>query len=361
MPGSLLFQLCRVKVQVRSDATCWCTSQIVRTLSVFRSCLERKAFGSQCLQQRADTPPSFSSAALLLLLTGDPKGPQTTDVKRCRRVVQLWNLICTCRPRTVVIQQEFMKRYSPTFNHKTKVWLYGWKRLGGPGGTTMHFYHDIHLKHGYLAAQWLLSDSPTCGSPYRSRPHPPSDLDLRLRMVMLVALQGWFHFSVVHSARLCAQPCVWVRTICGQTVASGRKILHAVWVTSHKSPCNAAQHVPVVRKTWDLDQSVKWSWRFECLASTWCEPVMMDLPTMPAVAWGEVLHQVPSDDSAWRTPLCSVDASLGRSPCFVRARLRTKTNQLLQCGQTPRLNDFGALWQPRLGAPPPPTILFLHI
>lgn len=40
----------------------------------------------------------------------------------------------------------------------------------------MLFYRDIYLKHGYLAAQWLMWGSPTCvlGSPFSGCPHPPS-------------------------------------------------------------------------------------------------------------------------------------------------------------------------------------------
>lgn len=160
MPGSLSFQLCRVRIQVRSGATCWCKSQNVRTvcfssgrccsvhIGIFVVFMEPK-ITNQCFRvlrklhsaghylyldpgvqkgktfwfkASADTPLPL----LLLLPAGDPECPQTADVKGCRRVVQLWNLICTCKPSTVVIQQEFMNRYSPTFNHKTKVWLYGW-------------------------------------------------------------------------------------------------------------------------------------------------------------------------------------------------------------------------------------------
>lgn len=38
--------------------------------------------------------------------------------------------------------------------------------------------------------------------------------------------------------------------------------------------------------------------------------------------------------------------SLGLLPRFVSSQQRTKTNQLLQCGQTWRLNDLATVWQP---------------
>lgn len=43
--------------------------------------------------------------------------------------------------------------------------------------------------------------------------------------------------------------------------------------------------------------------------------------------------------------------SLGLLPRFVSSQQRTKTNQLLQCGQTWRLNDLATVWQP-----PPPCV-----